>query len=81
MRKIVNSTFVSLDGVVNHMDKWHFDLISEQTDKLALEQLYAADALLMGRATYDVYASAWPAREGEYADRINASLSTSPRPR
>ena len=23
MRRIVNSTFVSLDGVINHMDRWH----------------------------------------------------------
>ena len=71
MAKIVNSTFVSLDGVVNHMEKWHFDYLSDQSDQFALAQLEEAEALLMGRNTYEVYAGAWPAREGDYADRIN----------
>lgn len=72
MGKIVNSTFVSLDGVINHMEKWHFDYVSDQTDELALNQLREADAMLMGRGTYEIYASAWPGRDGEYAERINA---------
>jgi dihydrofolate reductase len=72
VRAISNSTFVSLDGVVNHMDKWHFDYVDEESDTLALEQLHAADAMLMGRATYEVYAAAWPGRDGAYADAINA---------
>ncbi|MCC3765610.1 dihydrofolate reductase family protein [Glycomyces sp. TRM65418] len=70
--KIVNSTFISLDGVVNHMEHWHFDLIDEDTNRLTLEQLTAADALLMGRKTYEAYAGVWPGRDGAYADRINS---------
>lgn len=72
MGKIVNSTFVSLDGVMNHMERWHFDYVSDQTDELALSQLREANAMLMGRGTYEIYASAWPGRDGEYAERINA---------
>jgi dihydrofolate reductase len=72
MRRIVNSTFVSLDGVINHMDRWHFDFIDEELEALALEQMQASDGLLLGRHTYDIYASAWPERDGELADRINA---------
>ena len=71
MGKIVNSTFVSADGVINHMDKWHFGYTSEQTDELALRQLREADAMLMGRNTYDVYAATWPERDSEYAGLIN----------
>ena len=72
MRDIISSTFVSLDGVVNHMDKWHFDYVDDESNALAMEQLRAADAMLMGRKTYEVYAGAWPGRGGEYAEAINA---------
>lgn len=72
MGTISNSTFVSLDGVVNHMDKWHFDYMDDESDELAMEQLRAADSMLMGRKTYEVYAGAWPGRNGDHADAINA---------
>ena len=72
MSKIVNSTFVSLDGVINHMDRWHFDFVDDESNAIALQQLRDSDAMLMGRHTYDVYANTWPARDGDYADRLNA---------
>jgi dihydrofolate reductase len=72
MGKIINSTFVSLDGVINHMDRWHFDFIDAESDAFALQQLRASTALLMGRHTYEIYAGAWPSREGDLGDRINA---------
>jgi dihydrofolate reductase len=72
MGKIINSTFVSIDGVINHMDAWHFAYIDDETDQITLEQIMASDALLMGRNTYDVYASAWPQREGAYPTKINS---------
>lgn len=68
----MNSTFVSLDGVINHMDRWHFDYIDDESEALALDHLRESDALLLSRHTYDVYAAAWPGRDGELADRINA---------
>lgn len=72
MRPVINSTFVTLDGVVNHMEKWHFDFVDAESDAIALDQLTSAEALLMGRHTYEVYAGAWPGRDGPYPDRINA---------
>jgi dihydrofolate reductase len=72
MGKIVNSTFVSIDGVINHMEAWHFAYVSDEPDQIALEQLQASESLLMGRNTYEIYASAWPDRDGVYADLINS---------
>ncbi|WP_020575922.1 dihydrofolate reductase family protein [Actinopolymorpha alba] len=71
MRPISCHTFVSLDGVINHMERWHFAYSDAESQTLALEQLQSSGALLMGRQTYEVYASAWPNREGEYPDLIN----------
>ncbi|REE97196.1 dihydrofolate reductase family protein [Thermomonospora umbrina] len=72
MGRVINSTFISLDGVINHMDKWHFDFVDDETNDIAMEQLQAAESLLMGRNTYEVYAAAWPTRDGALADRINS---------
>jgi dihydrofolate reductase len=71
MRRLINSTFVSLDGVINHMDRWHFEFIEDETETVALRQLRNCDALLLGRHTYEAYAGAWPGRDGALADRIN----------
>jgi dihydrofolate reductase len=71
MRRIINSTFVSIDGVINHMEAWHFGYVDEEATQIATEQLLACDALLMGRRTYEVYAQSWPGRDGEYAAKIN----------
>jgi dihydrofolate reductase len=72
MGKIVNSTFVSIDGVINHMEVWHFSYIDDESGQIALEQLQASEALLMGRGTYEVYATSWPQRDGVLADIINS---------
>ena len=72
MGKVINSTFVSIDGVINHMEVWHFAYTDDETDQIALEQLQASEALLMGRHTYEVYAASWPQRDGVYADKINS---------
>lgn len=80
MGTITASAFISLDGVINHMDKWHFDYIDAESDALAQEQIDTATALLMGRNTYDVYATVWPGRTESTQMRLTPSPSTSPRP-
>ena len=32
MRNVVVGAFVSLDGVINHMDRWHFDFVDDESD-------------------------------------------------
>jgi dihydrofolate reductase len=71
MGRIINSTFVSIDGVINHMEAWHFDYTDDEADQIATEQILASDALLMGRTTYEAYAASWPQRGGVYAEKIN----------
>jgi dihydrofolate reductase len=72
MRRVINSTFVSLDGVINHMEAWHFKYVDGETDRIATEQLLASGAMLMGRGTYEGYANAWSKRDGTYAEKINS---------
>ena len=72
MGKLINSTFVSIDGVINHMEVWHFGYVDDESQRIALEQMQASEVLLLGRHTYDVYASSWPNRDGVLAERINS---------
>ncbi len=75
MRKLVVSTYVTLDGVMEGPDKWmggiHFQLWNDEMTKYAGDLLFASDALLLGRVTYQGFAEAWPSRDGEFADRMN----------
>ncbi|MEV0589901.1 dihydrofolate reductase family protein [Nonomuraea cavernae] len=74
MSKIVSQLFVSVDGVVEAPERWHFPYHDDQMAAAVAEQLDGADTLLLGRRTYEVFASSWPGRGGEvpFADRINS---------
>lgn len=73
MRKVITSTYISLDGVMENPQDWSLDYFNEQAMAYATDQLNAADALLMGRRTYEVFAAAWPERSGdEFSDRMNS---------
>jgi dihydrofolate reductase len=71
MRKITAGLFISLDGVVEDPQDWHFPYFNDEMGAAVDRQLVAADTLLLGRKTYDSFAGAWPDREaagGEDAD-------------
>lgn len=72
MRKIIESTLVSLDGVIGDPQAWAMDYFDEEARADAPERLLASDAMLMGRRTYEAFAQVWPAQTGDYADRINS---------
>ena len=73
MRRIVNSTYVTLDGVTSDPQEWSIDYFDADAAAYGLAKLRASDALLMGRLTYEGFASAWPERSGdEFSDRMNA---------
>lgn len=63
MRKILASMFISLDGVVEAPDQWHFPYFSDEMGAAVDRVLGSADTLLIGRKTYDSFAGAWPERE------------------
>jgi dihydrofolate reductase len=63
MRKIIASLFISLDGVVEAPDQWHFPYFNDEMGVAVTEAVGAADTLLLGRVTYDSFAGAWPERE------------------
>jgi dihydrofolate reductase len=63
MRKITAGLFISLDGVVEAPDQWHFPYFNEEMGAAVEATLGAADTVLFGRKTYDSFAGAWPERE------------------
>jgi dihydrofolate reductase len=63
MRKITAGLFISLDGVVEAPDQWHFPYFNEAMGAAVDATLGAVDTMLFGRKTYDSFAGAWPERE------------------
>jgi dihydrofolate reductase len=83
MGRIVLSENVTLDGVIQDPDgKEGFrlggwfgrigDSDREEWAKVELAEALGADALLLGRRSYEFFAARWPARDGEWADRLNS---------
>lgn len=74
MRRIVNSTYISLDGVIQNPQDWpSLGSFSDEGEKIQSELLASCDAVLMGRHTYDGFAPVWTAQAGNpFADRMNA---------
>src|SRR5688500_5397542 len=71
MRKIVSGLFVSLDGVVESPEKWHFPYMNEEMGAAVMAMQAEADTLLLGRITYESFASVWPHQSGDLADQLN----------
>ncbi|VVB70101.1 Uncharacterised protein [uncultured archaeon] len=82
MRKLIVSEFLTLDGVFEDpggsektkYGGWSFEFWNEQAMKFKQDELFAADALLLGRVTYQGFAAAWPSMKDEqgFADRMNS---------
>jgi dihydrofolate reductase len=79
--RIIVTEFVSLDGVMEDpggsedfkYGGWSFEFSrGDEGDKFKVDETRDAAAMLLGRATYEGFADAWPSRDGEFADRFNA---------
>jgi dihydrofolate reductase len=74
MRRIINSTYITLDGVIANPQNWPSGRVTDDAGgKIQAELLFSCDAVLLGRYTYESFAAAWPARSGDpFSDRINS---------
>jgi dihydrofolate reductase len=81
MGKIVISENVSLDGVIEdpagvegfRLGGWFFETDrGEDGEKFTLDKTLGSEALLLGRRSYEFFATTWPSRGGELADKMNS---------
>jgi dihydrofolate reductase len=73
-RKISATFFMTLDGVIAEPQTWSFPFWNDEIAKFKDSELRQTDALLLGRATYETFAAAWPERKDEtgFADKFNS---------
>jgi dihydrofolate reductase len=72
-RKVVASTYITLDGYIDEPGRWSFPFWSDESSQFKARELFASDALLLGRITYEGFAAAWPTMEGtgEFGEKMN----------
>ncbi len=63
MAKLVSTLFISLDGVAEIDESWHFPYFDDNMGRAVSHDYDGVDVLLLGRVTYDSFAGAWPGRE------------------
>jgi dihydrofolate reductase len=71
MRKIVANFFISLDGVVERPDQWHFPYFNDEMGEVVGSGMAASDTMLLGRKTYEEFAAFWPSQTEPPADHMN----------
>jgi dihydrofolate reductase len=81
MRKIIVTEFITLDGVIeapggnetpHPHGGWQSKFRSPEAGKYKIEELASVDALLLGKNTYENFATFWPGQsDGGFADPIN----------
>jgi dihydrofolate reductase len=73
MRRLIESTLMSLDGVVESPHTWTGRYWDEESERHALAALDGYDAFVFGRVTYETFAASWGKMKGNaYIERINA---------
>ena len=82
MRKVIVSEYMTLDGVMEDPGGaegfkhggWSFGFGGAEQQEYKFEELFACDALLLGRRTYEGFAAAWPTMPGTgaYGEKMNS---------
>jgi hypothetical protein len=76
MRKIIESTLGSADGVVGNPPQWAMAYRDAEVQRDALERLSGSDAMLMGRGTSELFAAIWPGHTGSGLAQFTSSGKT-----
>lgn len=73
MRRVVVTEFLTIDGVMEAPERWMPPYWSDEINAYKLDELCSHEAQLLGRATYETFAAAWPQRSDPdgFADRMN----------
>ncbi len=73
MGSIKCNLFISLDGVIESPETWHFDYFDDEMGAVVGAAMAETDAMLLGRRTYDEFAAYWP--QADPADPITAQMN------
>jgi len=72
VRRVIASELVSLDGVMESPDKWHFPYFNDEMEEAIGAAMADSDAMLLGRVTYEEFAAFWPSQgERDVAGYMN----------
>jgi dihydrofolate reductase len=74
MRKVIVSTYMTLDGRVDEIQNWAVPYNDDGGAKYHTDLLMNSDGLLLGRNTYEIFAALWPSLSGQlpYIDKLNS---------
>ena len=75
MGSIKSSLFISLDGVIERPETWHFGYFNDEMGAVVGELMGGSDATLLGRQTYDEFAGYWP--DADPSDPITGQMNGS----
>jgi dihydrofolate reductase len=75
---VIASEFVSLDGVMESPDKWHFPYFNDEMGEAIGAAMAQADAFLLGRVTYEEWAAYWPNQSPDESE-ISSFMDDTPK--
>jgi dihydrofolate reductase len=73
MAFIKSGLFISLDGVIEAPETWHFPYFNDEMGAAVGQLMAEADATLLGRVTYEAFAGYWP--QADPADEMTAAMN------
>ena len=78
MGKVIVSEFISLDGVIEAPQNWHFPFVTDDMMEVVKDDILSSDAFLYGRVTYEEFAPFWPSQTNDELG-IAAKLNSAPK--